>query len=246
MNGISHLNFSITEESALSFLQMMNLMPGNLFFKDINGRYRACNEHLQKFMQKSQSVSNMLGMNDHELLGDYAELIIPNDKWVLSNKKELTIVENGFNENGKPATYLSKKIPIFNDKNDLLGILGMSIDVTNPENRKTQENIIDELSKKLICKTPSLIRLSKQQAQCLYYTLHGKSAKSIAAIMQLSQRTVEEYIEIIKKKLNCAKKSELMSRAIELGLVSINVENGIKTATYHYPQAPQARNVDRI
>lgn len=55
------------------------------------------------------------------------------------------------------------------------------------------------------------VHLSNQQSACLSLLAQGKSAKEIARLMQLSHRTVEHYLEIIRKLLGCASTKELIA-----------------------------------
>lgn len=52
-------------------------------------------------------------------------------------------------------------------------------------------------------------RLSPRELQCIGPFLKGKSAREIADHMDLSRRTVEQYLDNIKSKLGCISKSEL-------------------------------------
>lgn len=52
--------------------------------------------------------------------------------------------------------------------------------------------------------------LTLREAQCLYYSLQGYSAKQIAKQLTLSHRTVETYMEHIKVKLQCRNKLHLL------------------------------------
>lgn len=54
------------------------------------------------------------------------------------------------------------------------------------------------------------IFLSYQQSKCLQLLAQGKSAKEIAVEMKLSHRTVEHYLEKIRKTLGCASNKELL------------------------------------
>lgn len=53
--------------------------------------------------------------------------------------------------------------------------------------------------------------LSPQEERCLELFKEGKSSQSTAAIMGLSQRTVEHYFENIKNKLGCTSKYDLLN-----------------------------------
>jgi DNA-binding CsgD family transcriptional regulator len=55
------------------------------------------------------------------------------------------------------------------------------------------------------------VHLSSQQAKCLLLLVKGKSAKEIALQMQLSHRTVEHYLEKIRRQLGCSSTKELVA-----------------------------------
>ncbi|PJD94806.1 MAG: hypothetical protein CK425_10470 [Parachlamydia sp.] len=54
--------------------------------------------------------------------------------------------------------------------------------------------------------------LTAREHQCLDLFKQGRSAQATAAILNLSQRTVEHYFENIKTKLGCQSKMELLER----------------------------------
>ena len=59
------------------------------------------------------------------------------------------------------------------------------------------------------------IYLSKRETECLRHYVQGKTAKEISQIVNLSRRTVENYIYNIKIKLNVSTKAELIFKAID-------------------------------
>lgn len=52
--------------------------------------------------------------------------------------------------------------------------------------------------------------LSAREMECIYYLLHGMTAKEIGLQLELSTRTVESYLESIKIKLGCRNKTQLI------------------------------------
>lgn len=58
--------------------------------------------------------------------------------------------------------------------------------------------------------------LSDRESLCLYYLIRGKSARETGSILHISQRTVEFYIDSLKDKLNCRKKSDIVEMAFEI------------------------------
>lgn len=60
--------------------------------------------------------------------------------------------------------------------------------------------------------------LTKREAEVLKYVIVGYSAKKIARILNLSNRTIEAYSNSIKMKFRCSTKAEVIFAAIKNGL----------------------------
>ncbi len=60
------------------------------------------------------------------------------------------------------------------------------------------------------------LQISKRQLDCLYCLVKGMTAREIGKNLNLSSRTVEDYINILKKRLNCSSRSSLISKAFTL------------------------------
>ena len=60
------------------------------------------------------------------------------------------------------------------------------------------------------------IPFSRRELQCLGLSIRGKSASKVALDLGISQRTVEEYLNNVKKKLGVTSKSEMINVAINL------------------------------
>jgi DNA-binding CsgD family transcriptional regulator len=56
------------------------------------------------------------------------------------------------------------------------------------------------------------IYLTQREADCVFHLLQGKSMPAIAKDLKLSPRTVEYYLNKIKKKLNCHRNSEIIGK----------------------------------
>ncbi len=70
------------------------------------------------------------------------------------------------------------------------------------------------------------IYLTRQEARCMICLLRGSSIKLAAHALGLSARTVEYYVNNIKKKLRCRTKAELIGAVIETPFFS---EENIKS-----------------
>lgn len=63
------------------------------------------------------------------------------------------------------------------------------------------------------------LQLTQRQSECLYLLLHGNTGKQIAARLCLSVRTVETYIDQLKRQFQCYSKSQLIEKSLSLGLL---------------------------
>ncbi len=64
--------------------------------------------------------------------------------------------------------------------------------------------------------------LTRQEARCMVCFLRGNTVKGTAKILELSPRTVEYYVNNMKKKLGVVSKSELVFRVIECDFTKDN------------------------
>ena len=60
--------------------------------------------------------------------------------------------------------------------------------------------------------------LTEREAAILKYVLWGYTAKKIGRALNISFRTVEAYIDILKCKLHCHSKGDIIETAIKMGL----------------------------
>jgi len=64
--------------------------------------------------------------------------------------------------------------------------------------------------------TDDNIKISARERECLNLLIRGMTAKEIARSLALSPRTVEFYIENLKKKFNCSNRIELIAKAFDI------------------------------
>ncbi|WP_298623287.1 response regulator [uncultured Legionella sp.] len=107
---------------------------GNLYWKDTAGRYLGAN---QAFISLAglKHFEDIIGKTDRELF--YS--VMSNEKLTLLEETDRRIVDSGIGEslkeegidpNGAPAFYMTRKIPLRNEKGVITGIMGTSLDIT--------------------------------------------------------------------------------------------------------------------
>ncbi len=109
---------------------IISMMPGHVYWKDVDGNYLGCNSNLANVL-KLYSPDDIIGKTDFDLIGEtIGNAISQIDKEVLAGEREKRIEEEGFDADGNPASYLTQKSPLFNKQGKIIGLLGMSLDIT--------------------------------------------------------------------------------------------------------------------
>ncbi len=133
------MNFDGQQIEMEFFHQLIRMLPGNVYWKDTQGRYLGCNESQAAAFQLS-SAEEVVNTTDYDYFSkEDADGLFKNDQYVMASKELQTIEETGAFPGQKKATYLSKKIPLKNKHNEVIGILGVSFDIT--ERKKTEAQI---------------------------------------------------------------------------------------------------------
>lgn len=90
-------------------------------------------------------------------------------------------------------------------------------DIKNLSNRPSleKERNADLKKKELVASSnwKNLLKLSKREKECLLYLQNGYTYQGIGEKLNLSERTVEHYIESVKNKLNIDTRPELYNAA---------------------------------
>lgn len=122
-------NMSYFNQIATMFNQMASNMPANIYWKDSKGVYLGCNSALAQILSLRQD--SIVGKTTYDLFNKKdADNLIKIDNKVLAQGKAITLEELGFDVNGDPAIYISNKAPVRNDKGDVIGLIGISLDIT--------------------------------------------------------------------------------------------------------------------
>lgn len=107
---------------------------GNVYWKDLKGRYLGCNNSFAELI--GLNIPNeIFGKTDHELfvhqLGEERiKALVDIDQMVMQEGVEKTLEEVGIDKEGKLAVYMTKKVPMRNKQNNVIGLIGNSIDIT--------------------------------------------------------------------------------------------------------------------
>lgn len=134
----------------VGFQQVLDQLPGHVYWKNKDGVMMGSNrQNWQDF--GLDSADDYLGKTDFDLFPkEEAKAIRTIDQEVME-KSILKVVEEVVTTNNKEAIYLSYKSPLFNDASEVVGMLGVSVDITQAK-KETIEQL--EMLEKVIAATP--------------------------------------------------------------------------------------------
>ncbi|HIJ52029.1 MAG TPA: PAS domain S-box protein [Planctomycetes bacterium] len=132
------------EEKLKQYRFMVESAHDVIFFKDVESRYIiANNKTLEAFGLSREQV---IGRNDYEIMPDKAEATknIEDDKLVFETGKPTEITKHMTGSDGKEHWFQAIKVPQFDDKGNIIGLIGIARDITESKRRETELNLYRE------------------------------------------------------------------------------------------------------
>ncbi len=217
----------------LYFNTALTLLPGCVYWKNADGVYLDGNLYLKKQMAaKGFSIASIIGQADEDVFSrECAELIRRNDMEIMRKNTHIIRQENITFPNGELFVFISSKRTILDQNGDVCGLVGMSLDTTKHERvsrmHRYREWIaernhgVDEIlnAKLWLSQQWENTYLTFREAQCAYYLYQGKTIRKVAAILNVSSRTVETHVNNLKIKIGCRKKSDLIEILYSSGML---------------------------
>lgn len=205
---------------SLSYLDIKHLyhLPCHVYWKDREGVYLGSNDYHAEVAGVPFKGSDIIGLKDFDFYTeDSATVFRTNDQTVLEAAKAITCVEDVKYIQGIEYKVLTYKQPLFNKQDNPSSVLGLSFILS-------QENVLENFTQlipklHLEQKGNNSDHLTPRQKDCLYHLVLGQSAKQIAKALNLSVRTVEHHLEVIKRKYHCTSRSRLICKALSLPFI---------------------------
>jgi PAS domain S-box-containing protein len=123
-------------------------LPGSIYWKDINGVYLGNNKFARDKMVDLNLSESVVGKTDYDLFSkEVADEFRKNDLEVMENKCELSREEVTTLADGEQLFQLSRKRPLHDGNDNVVGIVGNTVDIT--ELKHTQDklrNVEDRLA----------------------------------------------------------------------------------------------------
>ncbi|MCD6047487.1 MAG: putative sensory box sensor histidine kinase/response regulator [Gammaproteobacteria bacterium] len=258
-NNKSHKSSSAQAEKEISRLKkqiemlegIIAALPGHVYWVDRNNVYLGCNDN-QAISAGFSSRHEIVGKRNADLHASLSGRNIPEElnqvNLQVMELGQTIILEEPAHHRNRPdqSTFLSHKVPLKNNKGIVIGMAGISFDITA---RKRQEQELQEAKEKaeaalrakqlaeaesqqksldlqMVLKGMSQdkyylsgkyqgVYLTRREAECLICLPRGLTSKQIAETLNISFRTVEQYLSHLRIKLHCKSRAALIQVAIE-------------------------------
>ncbi|MHB1948178.1 MAG: response regulator transcription factor [Gammaproteobacteria bacterium] len=207
---------------------LFNQLPGYIGWKNTNFEHEGCNRNLANILGL-KDICEIKGLRDEYFNPDDEDLIQfhrQNDVSALCGETIKALHKSTFPYDGSYYYFIKK--PILNRENHIIGILYHCQEFANSKflialNHFDRRKMPSAMTPNYYYVHDHLnpFKLSERELESLFFMLRGKSAKQIAQILKLSQRTIESYAEQIKNKLGCRNKTEVLCLAIANGYMNI-------------------------
>lgn len=187
------------ENEFFSLRQIIALMPGTVFWKDKKGFYQGCNNNLAHFLGLA-SPDDIIGKNNYDLMSkELADPLEKIDREIMETGKGRHVEETGINLNNEYIFFYTQKIPLRNQRGEIIGLLGISIDIT-------ERKIIE---KKLKIAKEQAEASDKAKSEFLAVVNHEvrnplTGILGLLDILKKNNLTLEEVKKLIDDLENCA------------------------------------------
>jgi PAS domain S-box-containing protein len=126
--------------------KILKYIPGYVYWKDVNGVYLGCNQMKAEILGLN-SPKEIVGKTDYDLSEEcIADVLRKTDQRIIQTKVSEEIIETPILSNGAILTMLTRKSPLYDENNNVVGIVGVSIDITD---RKTKQELQNQLKARL-------------------------------------------------------------------------------------------------
>lgn len=207
------------------FENIIAKIPGHIYWVDRNNILLGCNDEQAKDLGLS-SRHDGVGQNIAKFqTKENAEIIVKTNQQVLASGISQTNEEPFIDSDGQKIIFLSHKVPLRDEKGEIIGLLGVSIDIT--EHRKTEEDLQQAKIKEKI--QEERIEMTKAVGASIAHELRTP-LMSIRGNMQALKGAfpdlVDGYLKAVKANLV---EPNIAPRHLELLLTSLDE---IETETY--------------
>ncbi|MCE5220925.1 MAG: diguanylate cyclase [Clostridium sp.] len=130
----------IIEEQENILRVIMEALPGMVFYKDKYGKYIYANKEFDNFYNRD-SMDEVVGKTNFDIhhSKELAIKYTKEDNEVIENKQSINAETTFHSEDGKEIYTEAVKVPVMDDNNEVIGVVGLILDVT--EKKEAEEKL---------------------------------------------------------------------------------------------------------
>lgn len=174
------------------FQRLIDHMPNNVYWLNRQCITMGCNKNTLKVLQL-EKLEDFVGITYEDMarLANWtegqAESFKRDDMEVMETGKPKINVEEPavYDEEGKPAYYISSRVPLFDEKDEVIGVIGISVNITDKK----------ELQKELLTSKENEARFKTLSA------VGGMIAHELRTPLSAMENTVKGITQLIPKVL---------------------------------------------
>lgn len=206
------------DELDITLENIISNLPGHIYWQDKNNVFLECNEAQAK-SAGLKSRNDIIGKTNYDMpWSEQAEELNRINNEVMRTNKKYLVEEEAVLTDGKKAFFLSKKVPLIDTNGSVVGIMGMSFDITE---RKKMENELKEAKALAEAASRAKTEFLENMRHDIRTPLSG--IIGMAEILNnenLDKNTIKEFT------INLDRASKELLRFLNEVLESINVASG--------------------
>ena len=143
----------------LQLESVVKYAPSFFYWKDANSVYQGCNDEFARLAGLNSSIE-VKGKTDYDLIWkDRAELYVETDQSVLlTGKARLNHEETITISDNITITAITNKVPLLDDRNNVVGILGITTDISDLKEAKERAEVANHAKTEFIANMSHDIR----------------------------------------------------------------------------------------
>jgi two-component system aerobic respiration control sensor histidine kinase ArcB len=202
-------NKNQTDDTEVSLEEILEQLPGHIYWKDKSCVFVGSNTNNWKDFGL-KSLTDYKGKTDYDLFSkEEADKLRFIDEEVIRSDEFKVVEEELTNADGKKALYLSHKIPLRNKFNQIVGILGVSVDITSAR-RETLDRL--QLLENIIGVMPGHVYWMNKEG--VYLGCNDNQAKALGFVSRkeiVGKRNAELRVFMIPEVLDPINKKVMES-----------------------------------